>query len=111
MNCTKIEHWSRVHVRLATLTFYTAYAVRVTKILVLWEIPPCFDFYIVTHSYSSRRSYALLPIPSTGQRAKNNPVLKYTLMCLCLQLLMVKYNHFTADILIRRGDNISAVVH
>ena len=55
----KLEHWSRTH--LATLTFYVAYAVRVTIFSTAGKIPPCFDYYVVTRSYSSRtRSYVLL---------------------------------------------------
>ena len=54
----KIENWS--HERLATLTFYTAYAVRVTIFSTGRKFRPVSIFYVVTHSYSSHHSYALL---------------------------------------------------
>ena len=55
LNHTKIEYWS--HARLATLTFTQP----VQCVLQYWrKIPPYFDFYVVTCSYSSHRSYALL---------------------------------------------------
>ena len=44
LNCIvlKIERWSRTC--LATLTFFTQPA---QCVLLFWEIPPCFDFYLL----------------------------------------------------------------
>ena len=57
----RVHNNGRLRVRAkATLTFSAACAVRVTIFSTGGEIPPCCDFYVVTHSYSSHRSYAHL---------------------------------------------------
>ena len=61
LHVLKIEHWSHAH--LATLTFY-APALRSACYYFQYQ-PCCFDFYVVTRSYSSRPflcALALVPI-------------------------------------------------